>query len=173
MSSSSVKIKIDRLFLFLFLSSAQICLPVQPVRAISLTYELPLTPFTQEETHKCWSSSSPILCRWWFNTERSISALKTNRREFTQKAGAAAPTEVWRYTSWWWRRCVFKVFPQYPPVILTPSLAGMEAIFWGKVHWSLCPDGWLSQWFVFITITQWVKVFWRWQMLFFGQTKSR
>ena len=38
--------------------------------------------------------------------ERSIFALKTNRQEFTQKAGAAAPKEAWWYTSWWWHsRC--------------------------------------------------------------------
>ena len=40
------------------------------------------------------------------HTERSSSALKTNLREFTQKAGAAAPKEARWYASWWWcSRC--------------------------------------------------------------------
>ena len=66
------------------------------------------------------------------HTERSISALKMNRREFTQKAGAAAPKEAWWYASWWWRRWVFKVFPRCPPVNLTPSLAGWRLLSGGK-----------------------------------------
>ena len=101
------------------------------------------------------------------HTERSISALKTNRCELTQKAGAAAPKEAWRYTSWWW--CVFGCFPGVPPVNLTSSHVGTEAVFSEKVHWSLVLEGWLSQWFIFITNSRWVEVFCRWQMLFFRQ----
>ena len=33
----------------------------------------------------------------------------------------------------------------------------MEAVFRGKVHWSLGPEGWLSQFFFFIINTRWVK----------------
>ena len=36
---------------------------------------------------------------------------------------------------------------------------GTEVVFWGKVHWSLGREGWQSRWFIFITNTQWVKVF--------------
>ena len=39
------------------------------------------------------------------------------------------------------------------------SLAGTEAVFWGKVHWSLPREGWLSDFFFFNTNTWWVKSF--------------
>ena len=46
---------------------------------------------------------------------------------------------------------------------------GTEAVFWGKVHWSLAQNCWPLLWFIFITNTKWVKVFCRWQTFFFGQ----
>ena len=99
------------------------------------------------------------------HTEWSSSTLKTNHREFTQKAGAAAPREAWWYTSWWHWRCS----PPCPPCQSDSLTRGTEAVLWGKVHWSLGPECYPSWWFIFITNTQWVKVFCWWQMLFFGQ----
>ena len=52
---------------------------------------------------------------------------------------------------------------------LSDSLTMMEVVVWGKVPWSLGQEGWRSQWFIFITHSWWVKVFCRWQTLFFGQ----
>ena len=65
--------------------------------------------------------------------------------------------------------CVFlRCFPVSP--CQSDSLnCGKEAVFWGKVHWSLVREGWLLQWFIFITNTWWVKIFCRWQTPFFGQ----
>ena len=37
---------------------------------------------------------------------------------------------------------------------LTLSLVRMKAVFWGKVHWSVGPEGWTSQRFIFITNTR-------------------
>ena len=46
---------------------------------------------------------------------------------------------------------------------------GRETVYLGKVHWSLGLEGWPSWRFFFNTNTKWVKVFCRWQTLFFGQ----
>ena len=45
----------------------------------------------------------------------------------------------------------------------------MEAVFWGKVHWRLGPEGWPSPLFIVITNTWRVEVFCQRQMLFFRQ----
>ena len=55
--------------------------------------------FTQEKTDKRRSQRFANSLPMVIHTEWSISALKTNRCEFTQKAGAAAPIEAWWYTS--------------------------------------------------------------------------
>ena len=113
-----------------------------------------LAPFTQERTHKYWNGSLPILRQWWF-TQQSISALKTNRHEFTQKAGAVAPKEACWYTMMMsaFSRCLHGV----PPVNQTPSLGGTKYVFWGKVHWHLGWEDWPLRWFISITNTRWVK----------------
>ena len=49
------------------------------------------------------------------------------------------------------------------------NLTGPDAVFQGKVHWRHGQEGWPLWWFVFITNTRWVKVFCRWQTLFFVQ----
>ena len=51
------------------------------------------------------------------------------------------------------------------PLSLTDKDGGC---FQGKVHCSLGPEGWPSQWFIFIKNTGWVYMFCQWQT-FFGQ----
>ena len=78
-----------------------------------------------------WFDSPPPMV---IHTVRSISALKTNRREFTQKAGAAAPKEgVMVHVMMMMLVCLQGV-TLVSPVNLTPSLTGTEAVFWGKVN---------------------------------------
>ena len=90
-----------------------------------------LAPFTQERTHKYWNGSLPILRQWWF-TQRSIYALKTNRHEFTQKAGAVAPKEACWYTSQWWCRHFQGVSTVSPLSIRLLHLEGRSMFSGGK-----------------------------------------
>ena len=64
-------------------------------------------------------ANSPPL---FFHTELSSSTLKTNRcviHKENRRCGSYRGVTV---TSWWWRVCVFKVFPRCPPVNLNMNL---------------------------------------------------
>ena len=38
--------------------------------------------------------------------------------------------------------CIPSVSPSLCSLLILPSLAGTETVFWGKVYWSLGPEGW-------------------------------
>ena len=120
---------------------------LQPLRTIHSLFE-PVTPFTQEKTHKSRSRGSPILCLWWFTQSEASphyrqTAVNSHRKPALQLL----------------KRCdvtshgddVQGVFP-CPSVNLTPSPTGRRLFDGGEVHWSLGLECW--PWFIFITNTE-------------------